>query len=63
MACECEVCTRIRYYREVGVPSDIIDYILDVEMDRDYYKAILDGSWPMAKRLLQEAIDKIEGKV
>lgn len=62
IVCQCEVCTRIRSWRELGVPDEIREYILAVEMDRDYYKAILDGSWPQARQILNSALDRLEGQ-
>lgn len=60
--CECEVCTRLKHYNEIGVPEEVVDYILELEMDRDYMKAIFDGSWPSGKQLLERALEKYNGQ-
>lgn len=56
--CECELCKRLKYYKEVGVPEDVIDHILDTEMDLEYLRCIMDGSWPNGKQLLKRALEK-----
>lgn len=59
--CDCHVCQR---HRSVQAQLDqlpqpqraffesLLDTLDNVEMDRDYYRAILDGSWPDADRVL-----------
>ena len=32
--------------------TDIYNHLCNVECDRDYYKAIVDGSWPSADEIL-----------
>lgn len=58
MACMCELCVRNRCWRERGVPPDIIDYILDLEMDITCWKTIKDGSWPQGKSILLKILEK-----
>ncbi|MNQ24267.1 hypothetical protein D3C85_374580 [compost metagenome] len=54
--CQCDVCTRYRNLRSREVPEDVIDMLLQAEYDLEYYKAILDGSWPAAKEILEAAL-------
>lgn len=56
--CGCEICKRHRAWKERGVPDDIIDYILDLELDLDFWKAIKDGNWPNGKEVLLRALEK-----
>jgi len=42
--------------------DELSDQLLEVEYDRDYRAAILDGSWPSAVTLLREALAKAEAK-
>ena len=58
--CECDTCQRLRYYKSVNVPEDVVEYILDLEMDIAYNKSILDGKWPNGKKLLEEALKKYD---
>jgi len=59
--CECELCLRLKYYNEVGVPEDVIDHILNIEMDLEYLQCIMNGSWPNGKRILEKALEKYNG--
>lgn len=56
--CNCETCVRFRYYREIGIPDDIREYIMELEMDVEYFKAILSGSWPSGKEIVERALEK-----
>ena len=56
--CECEICRRDRAFRlHLAQLADdqqmyfnaMYDALQHAEMDRDYYHAILDGSWPNAE--------------
>lgn len=56
--CNCEVCSRLKYYVEIGIPEEVINHIMDVEMDVEYYKCILNGNWPTGKEVLLKALEK-----
>lgn len=56
--CECEYCVRLRDYKSRGVPEDVMDYVMNLEMDVEYFKAILNGNWPSGKEVLLRALEK-----
>lgn len=56
--CNCEYCNRLRYYKEINLPENIVEYIMDLEMDVEYFKAILNGNWPSGKEVLKQALEK-----
>lgn len=58
--CECETCQRLRHYKSVGVPEDVVDYIIDLETDIAYSNSILNGNWPSGKKILEEAMKKYD---
>lgn len=58
----CECCKDVKEGKDRGIPEDIIDLILNLQLDVDYYSAILSGNWPSGKRVLEEALKKYEGK-
>lgn len=60
MTCNCEYCERLRYFKELGMSEDVMNYIMDLEMDVEYYKAILTGSWPSGEMVLKEALKRYE---
>lgn len=59
--CDCEVCIRHRNFEErlARVPEQdrayfqaLLEQLADVEMDREYYRAIVRNTWPGADRIL-----------
>ena len=59
--CECELCIRTKKFiaalekipeSERAFWTDIFDLLGNVECDRDYYKAIVEGSWPSADEVI-----------
>lgn len=60
--CECNVC---KYSRKVAeklelIPEDqrafweeMYDILIHAELDRDHYRAVIDGSWPDADEFIQ----------
>jgi hypothetical protein len=59
--CNCQVCQDTRHFRtelkqlpaeHQSIFEGLYDNLLHVEMDRDYYHAILEGSWPSAQEIL-----------
>lgn len=62
MTCSCETCNAIRRWKSLGVSDGEIEALLDIEMDRDYYKSILDGDWPSSVELLTQALERAKQK-
>lgn len=60
MACKCGVCERIRSWKARGVPDDVIDYILDLEFDKEYWEAIKSGNWPSGEEALKRYLKNYE---
>jgi hypothetical protein len=66
--CQCDVCNYSRmvneYIQKLEDPDDrefflnMYDMLIHSEMDRDYYKAIVDGQWPNADELIQKRRNK-----
>lgn len=62
MTCECRICVRHRSIRQTVRDGDVEELralVKDLssdwdnaEMDRDYYRAIIDGSWPSADAII-----------
>lgn len=59
--CNCQVCQDTTHFRAelMQLPAEhqpvfegLFDNLLHVEMDRDYYHAILEGSWPSAAEII-----------
>lgn len=59
--CECKLCARTRQFRlalekipeqEREFWSNLYNHLFDIEVDRDYYKAIVDGTWPNADQII-----------
>ena len=59
--CDCNLCQRTRKFRETldRVPeadkkfwNDIYDTLFHAEFDLNYYRAIVEGSWPSADEIL-----------
>lgn len=59
--CECKLCLRTRKFEEEldKIPAELREFWLKLyddlnhaEMDRDYYKCIVDGSWPSSEEIL-----------
>ena len=66
--CKCRTCDRIREFhvRLQSVPaeskeyfSDVFNLLLETQEDVSYYRAILDGSWPNAKEVLDTALNRL----
>jgi hypothetical protein len=59
--CECKLCIRTKKFRASleKIPESerefwigLHDDLYHVEVDRDYYKSIVDGSWPNADEVI-----------
>lgn len=64
--CECELCVRTKKFRaslekipesERAFWTDLYDHLFHVEVDRDYYKSIVEGSWPNADEVISNYRD------
>jgi len=66
--CDCRICRRSKDLVRV-LEKDNIDFVkaylrsiftelMCAEFDLDYYRCILDGSWPSAERILKESLEK-----
>lgn len=60
--CNCSVCERNKAFekhlQDVDEKSrsffmNLYDSFLEIEMDRDYYKVIVDGTWPNADDVIK----------
>lgn len=66
--CRCDLCNMGRRIRkaiknrdhdEMAAIIDELDELwCNAEFDRDYYKAIIDGSWPQAEEILIKSLKK-----
>jgi hypothetical protein len=65
--CTCELCIRLKSIREhiEALPEEHREYwdnmvegMLHVEFDNDYYKAIMEGGWPSGREVLESALAK-----
>lgn len=63
MSCQCDVCKMIGRFTDIRekLPAedaqyleDFLEHYLNESADRDYYEAVIDGSWP-------DAIDTMRG--
>lgn len=62
MSCQCKLCSRTREFRTKleAVPeqerefwSNMYEYLCETEADRDYYKAVVEGTWPTADEVIK----------
>lgn len=62
MMCQCEICVRSRSFNDriELIPIEhqeyfraMYDQLLEAEMDRDYHKVIVDGTWPNADEVIK----------
>ena len=58
--CDCELCVRLRDWKNRCIPDDIIDYILDLEMDIDYWRFLKSGKNPQGKEILEGYLKNYE---
>ena len=65
--CNCDVCQRNKTFcaRLAWLPEPQRAYwdslgedLLHLQMDVDYYKAIMNGQWPSGKEVLLQALEK-----
>ena len=68
--CQCALCVRQRAWRS-GIFgrskaareeafSQMLDSLYELESDREYMDAVLDGSWPDAAAVLERKIEKFQ---
>lgn len=64
MTCSCDVCKQSITFREHldRIPAELHEYfqelydvLIHAQFDNDYYKAIIDGSWPEADLIIDRA--------
>lgn len=59
--CNCEYCLDIWLLRDKGVAEDVIDRIVALEGEVEWYKGVLHGTWPSSREILTEALGKCDG--
>lgn len=69
-SCPCELCTQHRLVQAIkmnGSPEELralIDeleeHLLYADADNEYYRAIMDGSWPSARKIAQRIIERCD---
>lgn len=66
--CTCDICSRHKRMNEILQKLDpedqewlkaTMDYLLDVEADAAYHKAVLDGSMPNSEQILKQALHNL----
>lgn len=67
--CQCQVCCFSRFVTKQLENIDdettklffrnLYDLYIEAEMDKDYYKAIVDGKWPNADELIKKRREKL----
>lgn len=67
--CTCRICEEIKKVNAVidsrdpdqliALVRDLFTRVANLEQDNDYYECILNGSWPSAKMILENALSKI----
>lgn len=67
--CQCQVCCFSRFVgKQLEKIEDenaklffqnLYDLYIETEMDRDYYKAIIDGHWPQADEIIKNRREKL----
>lgn len=69
--CECKVCQNGRMFRhkveqlpeeQRGFFESLYEDLMEKEMDLDYKRAILDGSWPQSVEILEKALARAREK-
>lgn len=62
MSCECNVCTVLERMEAENVPEWVVELWINADAEANYYRSILDGSWPSAGVHLRHALSKLEEK-
>lgn len=70
--CECQVCKDIKrwgdvfkngdVYQRLKVFEEMFSRIEEAETDVQYYKALLNGTWPNAEEILESKLQLIRNK-
>lgn len=70
MSCDCRICRLGRRVKTtvaerdtdklIALVNDLSDLWFHTDFDNDYYRCIMDGSWPSAKEILQRAMDRAD---
>jgi hypothetical protein len=63
-SCECSICQRSLLFKQTleritetkdkQFFEDLFSHLYNVEMDRDYYRSIVDGSWPDSDEVIKQ---------
>lgn len=70
-SCKCKLCETGKRLKSIWQKLDLEDSLfinqfaaeyLHVSSDLDYYKSIMDGSWPNSEEILAKALSKIDSK-
>jgi hypothetical protein len=69
MSCDCRFCKEHQRFKDVVAGRDVEQLILlatdlfeqaqHAEHDNEYYRCILNGSWPSAREILERALSKV----
>jgi hypothetical protein len=71
MACECGTCRTGRRLKSVAATlaeddskwlRELGDELAHAQMDRDYYRSIVDGDWPNSVEILEAALERAKSK-
>ena len=72
MICKCHICERYRGITGWIIPlplptrthaEKLLSDLINTEEDRDYYRCLVDGSWPKADEIIQRIREKKPPKV
>lgn len=67
-SCTCQTCATMQSHKEhiAALPEqhqayfyELVEHLYNVQADLDWYKAVLNGSWPSSKEILTAALQKI----
>ena len=56
--CNCQLCKDLRHLKACGVSAEFLDRYLNEDLESEYNKGILDGSWPSSVELLTSALER-----
>ena len=66
--CDCDLCQLSKridraikkkdFDEMVALITELANWLASAEFDRDYYKSIVDGSWPQAEEILTKSLAK-----
>ena len=72
MDCDCPICTRIYKAKDIArrgdveelrtLVDDLLYRLINAETDAEYYRSILDGTWPRSIEVLRNSLEKASEK-